>query len=41
MRLSQWLALTPPALVKDHLNIDDATIGKLMKIKPTVIGPGN
>ncbi|KAK7691047.1 hypothetical protein QCA50_006150 [Cerrena zonata] len=37
--LNQWLALTPPALVKDHLNIDDATIAKLMKTKPTVIGP--
>ena len=35
----QWLALTPPDLVKAHLNLDDATIAKLSKTKPTVIGP--
>jgi oxalate decarboxylase len=23
--LNQWLALTPPELVKAHLNLDDAT----------------
>ncbi|KAF5382302.1 hypothetical protein D9757_008456 [Collybiopsis confluens] len=37
--LNQWLALTPPALVKAHLGLDDATIGKLKKTKPTVVGP--
>jgi len=39
--LSQWLALTPPALVKAHLNLDDETISKLSKTKPTVVGPSN
>ncbi|KAK0462357.1 oxalate decarboxylase [Desarmillaria tabescens] len=38
--LNQWLALTPPAVVKAHLNIDDATISQLSKVKPVVIGPG-
>ncbi|KAG7442548.1 Bicupin oxalate decarboxylase oxidase [Guyanagaster necrorhizus] len=38
--LNQWLALTPPAIVKAHLNIDDATISQLSKVKPVVIGPG-
>ncbi|TCD61848.1 hypothetical protein EIP91_007838 [Steccherinum ochraceum] len=37
--LNQWLALTPPDLVKAHLQLDDATIAKLSKTKPTVIGP--
>jgi len=36
--LNQWLALTPPALVKAHLNLDDDTISKLSKVKPVVIG---
>ncbi|THU84526.1 RmlC-like cupin, partial [Dendrothele bispora CBS 962.96] len=35
--LSQWLALTPPELVKAHLNLDDETIEKLPKIKPIVV----
>lgn len=35
----QWLALTPPALVKAHLQLDDATIAKLSKSKPIVVGP--
>ncbi|KAI0784498.1 RmlC-like cupin domain-containing protein [Abortiporus biennis] len=39
--LNQWLALTPPDLVKAHLNLDDSTIAKLQKSKPTVIGPGS
>lgn len=39
--LNQWLALTPVELVKAHLDLDDATIAKLMKVKPVVIGPGN
>ncbi|KAK1226806.1 hypothetical protein PQX77_010213 [Marasmius sp. AFHP31] len=36
--LNQWLALTPPELVKAHLNLDDATIAKLSKTKPIVMG---
>ena len=36
--LTQWLALTPPALVKPHLNIDDETIAALSKAKPIVVG---
>ncbi|KAF9072559.1 oxalate decarboxylase [Rhodocollybia butyracea] len=36
--LNQWLALTPPSLVKAHLNLDDETISKLSKTKPVVIG---
>ncbi|EIN03969.1 oxalate decarboxylase [Punctularia strigosozonata HHB-11173 SS5] len=39
--LNQWLALTPPELVKAHLGIDDATVAKLTKTKATVIGPSN
>ncbi|KAL1949402.1 hypothetical protein VTO73DRAFT_8283 [Trametes versicolor] len=37
--LSQWLALTPPALVKAHLDLDDETIANLSKTKLTVVGP--
>ncbi|KAF8826991.1 hypothetical protein HHX47_DHR5000559 [Lentinula edodes] len=37
--LNQWLALTPPALVKAHLGLDDETISLLKKVKPTVVGP--
>ncbi|KAI0671663.1 oxalate decarboxylase [Trametes maxima] len=37
--LSQWLALTPPSLVKAHLQISDDTIKKLRKTKPIVVGP--
>jgi oxalate decarboxylase len=29
--LNQWMALTPPELVKQHLNIDDQTIAALSK----------
>ncbi|KAF5358733.1 hypothetical protein D9757_012252 [Collybiopsis confluens] len=35
---SRWLALTPPSLVKAHLNLDDETIAQLSKTKPIVIG---
>ncbi|KAG7087189.1 hypothetical protein E1B28_013170 [Marasmius oreades] len=35
--LSQWLALTPPALVKAHLGLDDATIQELTKFKEKAI----
>jgi oxalate decarboxylase len=37
--LNQWMALTPPELVKAHLNVDDATIGALKKAKPVIV-PG-
>lgn len=37
--MQQWLALTPPALVKAHLGFDDATIAHLNKTKQTVVGP--
>ncbi|KAF8589808.1 oxalate decarboxylase [Ramaria rubella] len=35
--LNQWLALTPPELVKAHLNIDDATVSLFNKTKQTVV----
>ncbi|KZP33779.1 putative oxalate decarboxylase/oxidase [Athelia psychrophila] len=37
--LNQWLALTPPELVKAHLGLDDETISKLSKVKQYVVGP--
>ncbi len=36
--LSQWMALTPTHLIKQHLNLDDATIAKLRKQKDLVVG---
>ncbi|KAH7925449.1 putative oxalate decarboxylase/oxidase [Leucogyrophana mollusca] len=39
--LNQWLALTPPELVKAHLGVDDATIAKFSKVKQEVVGPSN
>ena len=38
---AQWLALTPPDLVKAHLDLDDETIAALSKTKKTVVGPSN
>ncbi|CAE6501119.1 unnamed protein product, partial [Rhizoctonia solani] len=38
--LNQWLALTPPEMVKAHLQLSDDTISKLQKVKPIVVGPG-
>lgn len=35
--LAQWMALTPPELVKAHLNLDDATISALSKSKQVVV----
>ena len=35
--LNQWMALTPPELVKAHLNLDDATIAELSKTKPMIV----
>lgn len=37
--LNQWLALTPPELVKAHLGFSDETISKLQKVKPVVAAP--
>ncbi|EMD31297.1 hypothetical protein CERSUDRAFT_89158 [Gelatoporia subvermispora B] len=37
--LVQWLALTPPALVKAHLQLSDSVIESLNKTKPVVVGP--
>jgi oxalate decarboxylase/phosphoglucose isomerase-like protein (cupin superfamily) len=35
--LSQWLALSPPELVKAHLQVSDDTIAKLTKTKEVVV----
>jgi oxalate decarboxylase len=35
--LNQWMALTPPELVKAHLNIDDETIAALSREKPVIV----
>jgi oxalate decarboxylase len=35
--LNQWMALTPPELVRAHLNIDQATIDALSKRKQIVV----
>ena len=37
LSFSQWLALSPPAMVKATLNLDDATIAKLSKTKLVVV----
>lgn len=37
LSLNQWMALTPPALVKAHLNLDDKALGALRKEKPIVV----
>ncbi|MCA9878096.1 MAG: cupin domain-containing protein [Thermomicrobiales bacterium] len=36
--LTQWLALTPPGLVKAHLNVSDEVIAGLSKVKQSVVG---
>ncbi|CAE6479373.1 unnamed protein product [Rhizoctonia solani] len=38
--LNQWLALTPPDMVKAHLQLSDETISQLQKVKPILVGPG-
>jgi oxalate decarboxylase len=35
--LSQWMALTPPALVQAHLNLDRHTVAALRKDKPVIV----
>ncbi|KAI0749398.1 oxalate decarboxylase [Daedaleopsis nitida] len=37
--LNQWLALTPPELVKAHLQLSDETISHLSKTKPVIVAP--
>ncbi|EKM56991.1 uncharacterized protein PHACADRAFT_142065 [Phanerochaete carnosa HHB-10118-sp] len=39
--LSQWLALTPAAMVKATLNLDDEALTLFSKTKPVVVGPSN
>ncbi|PCH42527.1 hypothetical protein WOLCODRAFT_177553 [Wolfiporia cocos MD-104 SS10] len=36
--LNQWLALTPPQLVKAHLGVSDETISHFRKTKPVIVG---
>ena len=36
--LNQWMALSPQRMVQQHLNLDDATMSKLRKDKPVVVG---
>lgn len=36
--LNNWMALTPPAMVKAHLNLDDATMKALRKDRRTIVG---
>jgi oxalate decarboxylase len=38
LSLNQWLALTPPELVRAHLRLPDAVMERLQKVKPVVIG---
>ncbi|MGH9409543.1 MAG: oxalate decarboxylase family bicupin [Vicinamibacterales bacterium] len=35
--LQQWMALTPRALVKAHLNLDDAMLDRLRREKPIIL----
>lgn len=35
--LNQWMALTPPELIKEHLNLSDETIDSLRKEKSPVV----
>lgn len=35
----QWLALIPPELVKEHLQVSDETIAHFNKTKEFVVGP--
>jgi oxalate decarboxylase len=35
--LSQWMGLTPPELVRAHLNLDEPTVAALPKTKPVIV----
>jgi oxalate decarboxylase/phosphoglucose isomerase-like protein (cupin superfamily) len=39
--LTNWLALTPPELVKAHLGLSDETLAVIRKgaVKPVIVGP--
>jgi oxalate decarboxylase len=37
--LNQWMALTPPELVRAHLGLDSGTLAALSKDKPVIVGP--
>lgn len=37
MSLKQWMALTPPELVRAHLNLDEQTMAALSKDKPIIV----
>lgn len=39
--LNQWMALTPPALVQAHLNLDPQTMAALCRNKPVIVGSQN
>ena len=36
--LNQWMALTPPELVRAHLNLDQQTLAALRQDKPILVG---
>jgi oxalate decarboxylase len=35
--LNQWMALSPPELVRAHLNLDETTMAALRKEKPIIV----
>jgi oxalate decarboxylase len=35
--LRQWMALMPPEMVREHLNLDRETIAGLCKDKPIIV----
>lgn len=37
LSLNQWMGLTTPGLVQQHLNLDDETMAKLAKNKPVIV----
>ncbi|MGC1349590.1 MAG: hypothetical protein WA858_07400 [Xanthobacteraceae bacterium] len=37
--INQWMALSPPKLVKDHWNVNQKTIDALRKDKPVIAAP--
>ena len=39
LSLSQWMALTPPDLVRARLNLDARTLAALRKDKPVIVRP--
>jgi oxalate decarboxylase len=39
LSLNQWMALTPPELVRAHLNLGPRTMTALRKDKPVIVRP--